>query len=294
MAEIPKKGGKSAPQAPATRRGPAKAVSPKPAVRAAEPKGVTLTAAEALMAAELATGDTIAPKAAAPAAPAAKAPAPKASAPAVSAAPAPAPVVSGTSNKPEETVTFAEPPPEVTGTDEAADIKMPELAAEPLPAAEKGTAVMNDVIEASKKYSEDAKARFQTAFADINARAKAGVEKSTKAMEEISDLAKGNVEALVESSRIAVKGVETLGQDAAEYGRLTFEKATATMKSLAAIKTPAEFFQIQSELLSSAFDGFAKEAAKNSETMLKLAGDVVQPLSSRVSVVTEKVKSLAA
>ena len=66
------------------------------------------------------------------------------------------------------------------------------------------------------------------------------------------------------------------------------------MKSLAAVKSPAEFFQLQSELLSSTFDSFAKETAKNSEAMLKLAGDVAQPISTRVSVMTEKVRSFAA
>lgn len=157
-----------------------------------------------------------------------------------------------------------------------------------------GTNLMNDILENSKKFAEDAKVRFQGAFSEISEKAKAGVEKSTKAVEELGDIAKGNVEALVESGKIAAKGIETLGQDAAEYSRMTFEKATAAMKSIAAVKSPAEFFQLQSELLSSTFDAFAKETAKNSEAILKLAGDVAQPLSTRVSVVTEKVKSLAA
>ncbi|MDF0541921.1 phasin family protein [Sphingobium sp. H39-3-25] len=159
---------------------------------------------------------------------------------------------------------------------------------------EEGILKMTDVIETTKKFAEDTKAKFETAFADINDKAKASVEKSTKAMEELSALAKGNVEALVESGKIAAKGVEALGQDAAEYSRKNFEKATATMKSFASVKTPAEFFQLQSELLSSSFDAFAKETAKSSEALIKLTGDVVQPISNRVSIITDKVKSLAA
>jgi hypothetical protein len=65
------------------------------------------------------------------------------------------------------------------------------------------------------------------------------------------------------------------------------------MKSFASVKSPAEVFQLQSELMSSSFDAFAKESAKSSEALLKLAGEIVQPLSTRVSIVTEKVKSLA-
>ncbi|MCI4591396.1 phasin family protein [Sphingobium sp. BYY-5] len=167
------------------------------------------------------------------------------------------------------------------------------IAIQPLPAIE-GTKIMNDVIETGKKFAEETKAKFETAYADFNEKAKAGVEKSTKAIEELNDIAKGNVEALVESGKIAAKGIETLGQEAADYSRKSFEKATASFKSFSSVKTPTEFFQLQSQLLSSSFDEFTKEAAKNSEALIKLAGDVAQPLTARVTLVTDKVKTLAA
>lgn len=157
-----------------------------------------------------------------------------------------------------------------------------------------GTKMMNDVIETGKKFAEDAKAKLETAYADINQKAKAGVEKSTKALEEISDITKGNVEALVESGKIAAKGIETLGQEAVDYSRKNYEKATATIKSFSTVKTPTEFFQLQSQLFASAFDDFSKEAAKGSEAFIKLANEVSQPLTARVTVVTDKMKSLAA
>lgn len=171
---------------------------------------------------------------------------------------------------------------------------VPEPEAQPGAAAAEGKTVMVDMIETTKNFTEDAKAKFATAFSEIKEKAKVGVEKSSKAVEELTEITKGNVEAFVESGKIAAKGVETLGQEAADFGRKSFETATANMKSLAAVKSPTEFFQLQSELLSTVFDSFAKETAKNSEAMLKLAGDIAQPISSRVSVVTEKVKSLAA
>ena len=153
---------------------------------------------------------------------------------------------------------------------------------------------MNDVIETGKKFAEDAKAKLETVYADMNEKAKASVEKSTKAIEEFSDIAKGNVEAMVESGKIAAKGMETLGQEAVDYSRKSFEKATASFKSFATVKTPTEFFQLQSQMFSSSFDDFTKEAAKSSEAMMKLASDVASPLTARVTVVTDKVKSLAA
>jgi phasin family protein len=158
----------------------------------------------------------------------------------------------------------------------------------------KGISIMTDAMETAKTYAEEAKSRFQGAFAEINDKAKVAVEKSTKAIEELGELTKGNFEAIVESSKIASKGIETMSQEAVEYGRKSFEKSTATFKSFASVKTPAEFFQLQSELLTASLDTFASQAARNSEAMLKLAGDVAKPISNRVAIVTDKVKSLAA
>jgi phasin family protein len=158
----------------------------------------------------------------------------------------------------------------------------------------KGDTIMTDVLETAKTYAEEAKTRIQGAMTEMGEKAKVAMEKSSKAFEEMGELTKGNLEAVVESSKIAAKGVESISQGAADFGRKSFEKTTATMKSFASVKTPAEFFQLQSELMSSMMDSFASESAKSSEAMLKLVSDISQPISNRVSIVTEKVKALAA
>lgn len=309
------------------------AVTPKPSSRrsparkSARPKAAPgmLSASEALKAAEAAIepakpkppADKAAPKVTPPVAKKAapiKVAAPKSAAPKVATpepvAPDPVAVVAATTavDAPPEPVveTFVEPAVE-TVTPVQAKIEPVKVAAtataqptevKPAPKAQEvraeGTKMMNDVIETGKKFAEDAKAKLETAYADINEKAKAGVEKSTKALEEISDITKGNVEALVESGKIAAKAIETLGQDAVDYSRKNYEKATATIKSFSTVKTPTEFFQLQSQLFASAFDDFSKQTAKGSEAFIKLANEVSQPLTARVTVVTDKIKSLAA
>ncbi|HEX7822947.1 MAG TPA: TIGR01841 family phasin [Sphingobium sp.] len=163
-----------------------------------------------------------------------------------------------------------------------------------VPHALEGHHIMNEAIETGKKFAEDAKTRLQTIAVEFNDKAKSAVEKSSKAVEELTEITKGNVEALVESSKIAAKGVESIGQSAAEYGRASFEKTSATLKSFASVKSPVEFFQLQSELFTSAFDTLASETSRTSEAFLKLAGDIAQPISNRASVVSDKLKALAA
>lgn len=135
--------------------------------------------------------------------------------------------------------------------------------------------------------------KFQTMITDLNDRAKAAMEKTTKLGEELADLTKGNLEAVAESAKIAAKGAESIAQEAADYTKKNFETMTAAMKRYSAVKSPAELIQLNSELAKSSFDSAVAEASKMSEVLTKLAGDVFQPLSSRYTLAAEKLKAAA-
>ncbi len=136
--------------------------------------------------------------------------------------------------------------------------------------------------------------RLQAVFGDVNERAKTAVEKSAKIVEELTDLTRGNVEALVASSKVAARGIETLGQEVAEFGRRSFEEASAVVKNFSEVRSPTDFFRLQSDYARSAFDNIVSESSKMSEAVLKLAGEVAEPITSRYSVAAERVKNIAA
>jgi phasin family protein len=145
-------------------------------------------------------------------------------------------------------------------------------------------------IEAGQFAAE----QFKTVFGDVNARAKAAVERSAKIVEEFADLTRGNVEAIVASSKVAAKGVETLSQEAAEYSRKSFEEASTALKSIVEVKSATDLFKLQGDFARAAFDAAVAESARLSEAMLKIAGDVAEPITSRYTVAAERVKTLAA
>lgn len=171
--------------------------------------------------------------------------------------------------------------------------------AEALEAVTEAVAAAETVVEAAVKEVkvmetlETNFAKAQAFFGEFNDRTKAAVEKSTKLVEEANDFAKGNLEAVVESGKITAKGFESFGQEAAEYSRKSFESATAVLKGLAAVKSPTEFFKLQSDFFRTSFDSYVAEASKNTEALIKLAGDAAQPLSNRVAVAAEKAKLVA-
>jgi phasin family protein len=154
-------------------------------------------------------------------------------------------------------------------------------------------AIIQKEVKTMEANLKNAAEKAQTLFAEANERAKAAVEKGTKLFEEANEFSKGNIEAIVESGKIAAKGIETLGQDAADYSRKQFEGATAALKSLSSIKSPTDFFKLQSDYVRSSFDSIVAQTSKNTEAMLKLAGEVAQPISNRVAVAVEKVKIAA-
>jgi phasin family protein len=157
--------------------------------------------------------------------------------------------------------------------------------------------INDNVNEGTRKMKNEANKvadRVQAVFGDVNERAKTAFERNSRFAEELSELGKGNVEALVASTKLAAKGVETLGQEVAELSRKSFEEASAALKGFAEVKSPTDFFRMQGEFARGQFDTLVAESAKMSEAMIKLAGDVAQPLTSRYSVAAERVKSAVA
>jgi phasin family protein len=187
-------------------------------------------------------------------------------------------------------------------------VALAEAIAEPIPAEASVAAVsfdnepegseimtdqINETIENTTQAGRVAADRFQSAFGDINERAKTGMEKSAKVMEEMTELTRGNVEAMVASSKVAARGVETLTQEVADFSRRSFEGASTALKSFTEVKSATDFFRLQSDFARAQFDAMVSESSKLSEQVIKLAGDVAQPLTSRYTVAAERVKTLA-
>ncbi len=159
---------------------------------------------------------------------------------------------------------------------------------------ERNTPMAYDFTKMFAGFELPAADRFQTLFADAGERSQELVKKGQETAGEMTELAKANIEALTEAGRIAASGVRSIGQDALNSGREGFEQASASLKTLADAKSPTEFIQIQSELARASFDRLVSEGSKFAESMVKLAGEAVQPLSNRATINAERINELAA
>jgi phasin family protein len=159
----------------------------------------------------------------------------------------------------------------------------------------KGTKTMNDTVknveETVKEVTAETTAKATEMFKDMTARAKTAMEKTSDIAKEAVEFNKANLEAVVEAGKIAVKGAQTVGQNTAELTRKNFEATTAMLKSVAAVKSPTDFFKLQGDFARSQFDGAVAEMSKSTEFYIKLAGEMFQPIQNRYTVAAEQVKA---
>jgi phasin family protein len=137
-------------------------------------------------------------------------------------------------------------------------------------------------------------APLQTILAEANERGQEIVKRSQKVAEELADLARANVEAVVEAGRVATEGARTIGQDVVAKQRDSFEQAADAIRSFAEAKSPTEYLQLQGDFARASFDRAVAESSKLTESLVKLAGEAFQPLSNRASANAERFNTLVA
>ncbi len=131
------------------------------------------------------------------------------------------------------------------------------------------------------------------AVTEMQAKAQEAYDKGTSMVSEMTEAAKGNVEAVVESGKIMAAGMQDMGKTYADEAKSAYETLTADMKEMAAVKSPTELFQLQGKIMRRNFDAMVATTSKNTEAAMKLANDAVAPISARVNVAVEKMSKAA-
>jgi phasin family protein len=155
---------------------------------------------------------------------------------------------------------------------------------------------MEAIVAQSKKTqtaAEDFTARVKDAVAEAQDRAKAAFEKSQEMFGDYNEFAKGNIEAVVESGKVLAAGLQDFGKAYVAEGKTVLETVTSDVKELAAVRSPADFFKLQGEIMRRNFDAAVTTGSKSSEKVVKLANEAFAPIQNRVSLAIEKVKQAA-
>lgn len=154
---------------------------------------------------------------------------------------------------------------------------------------------LKETIMATAKNAKtaDFTKTVKEAAADAQTRLKSVYDKGAEVGADVVEFHKGNIEALVESGKILAAGAQDLGRTYVEDAKGAVETVTADVKKVAAVKSPTELFQLQGEIARRNFDAAIAAASKNTETFIKLANDAFAPVSTRLSLVAEKISKAA-
>lgn len=135
-----------------------------------------------------------------------------------------------------------------------------------------------------KKAQETVQNAAKTAQENV----KNATQEAAKGLEKVTDFNKANYEALVASGKIAAETAQAANVDFVEATKNVVEQNVADVKTLFAAKTPAEFFELQTNMLKGRYDDFVAEATKFNEVATKTTNDVVAPLKARYEAVAEE------
>lgn len=149
------------------------------------------------------------------------------------------------------------------------------------------------IMTKAKETAVDYTAQVKEGIADLQTRAKTVYEKGTVLASEMGEFSKHNVEAIVESGKILATGMQDMAKSYVEEGKAAVSTITADAKEIAAVKSPTEFVQLQSQIASRNFDATVATVSKTTEAWVKLANEAFAPISSRVSVAMDKVRKAA-
>jgi phasin family protein len=171
--------------------------------------------------------------------------------------------------------------------------RVPAPKAKPAPAKAAPTITeLKEKIMATAKTTDFTKP-FTDAMSEMQTKAKAAYDKGTAMATEATEFAKGNAEALVESGKVYAAGVQDLSKSYVEEAKSAYETLTADVKEFAAVKSPAELFQLQGKLARRNFDAMVAYSSKNTDAVMKLMTETMAPISGRVSLAAEKISKAA-
>jgi phasin family protein len=106
-------------------------------------------------------------------------------------------------------------------------------------------------------------------------------------------LGKDNADAVAKSSAVAIKGFEEIAKASQSYVAKSAEKTDAAVKAMMAIKTPAEFADLQTKLARESIEAAIAETRKLAELSQTVFSAALEPLNARIAAFQSLAKTAA-
>ena len=99
----------------------------------------------------------------------------------------------------------------------------------------------------------------------------------------IQKLGKDNMDATLKTFGAVSQGAQAIAGEAADFAKKSFEQGTATLEKLVGAKSLDKAFEIQTDYVRSAYEGFVVQSTKMGELYANLAKDAFKPFEAVVA-----------
>ena len=129
--------------------------------------------------------------------------------------------------------------------------------------------------------AQQAMTMAQTRFEDVAAKSREAMEMGLKAVDVAAATSRSNVDALLESSRMASGALEAIARDVADYAKQRADRTTAAARALTEAKSVPELVQMQGDFARAEFAAAIGETARLSQAMFAAMGGIFAPLQQQ-------------
>lgn len=148
-------------------------------------------------------------------------------------------------------------------------------AAAPTPAAEPALQAPM-AIQADQAISI-AKSRLE----EIATKTREAMEMGLKSVDAVATLSRGNVDAMLESSRVAAGAFEAITMEVADYSKQRVERTTSAARALTQAQSVQEMLQLQGEFARAEFTAAVAETTCLSRAIFATLGAIFEPLQQQ-------------
>ncbi len=112
--------------------------------------------------------------------------------------------------------------------------------------------------------------------------------------EDANKKSKETLDTLLKSYASLTKAFQAIATEAADYSKKSFGDSVAHIEKISTVKSVEAAFELQTNFVKSAYEGYVAEATKIGEMYADLAKDAYKPYEAPVAKATAAVKAAAA
>jgi hypothetical protein len=105
--------------------------------------------------------------------------------------------------------------------------------------------------------------------------------------DQIQKYGQENVDAAMKAFGSVTKGAQTIAVESADYAKKSFEQGTAALERLVGAKTLDKAFEVHSDFVKTAYEGFVAQSTKMGELYANVAKDAFKPFEGLVAKVAK-------